>query len=208
MLYALSQTQLKRTIFPLGSLTKQAVREIARQSNIPAAHTPDSQDVCYATRGHAQFVRDFTGGKGLRPGTIRSDTGETLGQHEGIYQFTLGQRKGLGVALGDRVYVSHLDGNTQTVTLSPQEKLYRRAMRVHTVQWSAFDKPPAELKAEVKIRYQSNVANATVRTVSHHEVEVNFKEPQLAITPGQRAVFYEGDVVLGGGIIGAIISDT
>ncbi len=208
MLYALSQTQLERTVFPLGELKKSAVREIARSQNIPAAHSPDSQDVCYATRGHAQFVRDYTRGQGLPPGPIVDDHGKELGAHEGIYQFTIGQRRGLKVALGEAAYVSHIDAHGQTVTLSPREKLYHAHMAVRSVTWSAIESLNQSLRAQVKIRYQSEAAWATLTPAGAHQVHVKFDDAQFAMTPGQRAVFYDGDVVLGGGIIDAIIFGT
>ena len=205
MLYALTQTQLECAIFPLGELTKVQVREIARQKGIPSAQLPDSQDVCYAVNGHAQFVEDFTGGRGLSSGKLKDESGKELGDHEGIHRYTVGQRRGLKTALGYPAYVKAIDATTQTVVLGPRESLYASHMLVRELHWSALSGLSGSLPCQIKIRYGSPPAEGCLYTDDDGKVRVEFNQPQFAITPGQRAVFYEGDVVLGGGVIQGIL---
>ena len=205
MLYALTQEQLARTIFPVGELSKIQVREIAERKGLPSAKLPDSQDVCYAVNGHARFVEDFTGGRGLARGKLKDESGKEIGKHEGIHRYTVGQRRGLKTALGYPAYVKSIDAQSQTVVLAPKQALFQSSMAVRDLTWSAFDRLEGSLNCQIKIRYGSPAAPGRLSVEDTGNLRVDFTEPQFAITPGQRAVFYDADVVLGGGIIQGII---
>ena len=204
-LFGLTQEQLCRTIFPLGSLTKREVRELAARMNLPVAGKPESQEICFVPSGDtARFVESYRREQGgeLPPadGDILSADGRALGRHRGVHHYTVGQRKGLGLATGSPLYVLSIDSATQRIVVGAESALYSRSCRVRDLNWIAFDFPPASLRAAVKIRHQHLAAPATLFP-ERDAVRVEFDEPQRAITPGQAAVFYQDDLVLGGGWI-------
>ena len=209
-LFGLTQEQLRRTIFPLGSLTKREVRELAVRMNLPVAGKPESQEICFVPSGDtARFVESYRREQGgeLPPadGDILSADGRALGRHRGVHHYTVGQRKGLGLATGSPLYVLSIDSATQRIVVGAESALYSRTCRVRDLNWIAFDFPPASLRAAVKIRHQHLAAPATLFP-ERDAVRVEFDEPQRAITPGQAAVFYQDDLVLGGGWIAPAVA--
>lgn len=206
-LFGLTQKQLSRTIFPLGSLRKQEVRRLAEEHRLPVAHKPESQEICFVPGGdYTRFVDAYRRERGDEPdsdgegGEIVSTDGAVLGEHSGVHRFTVGQRKGLGFSTGSPLYVLSIDAAARRITVGGNDNLLARSCSVRDVNWISFAEPPALLSAEVKIRHQHRPAAATLH-MEGGGVRVEFDEPQRAITPGQAAVFYQGDLVLGGGWI-------
>jgi tRNA-specific 2-thiouridylase len=200
-LFGLTQDQLSHTLFPLGAMQKTAVRELAAELGIPTAAKPDSQEICFVPNGdYAAFIAAYTKEQGLAPsdsgGEFVTPDGKVMGEHAGIHHFTVGQRRGLGVAAGEPFYVISTEPATQRVTIGRNEELLRSTMRVADINWISIAAPTEPVRAEVKIRNRHNAAPATITGN-----EVVFDEPQRAVTPGQAAVFYQGELVLGGGWI-------
>jgi len=200
-LYSLSQEQLARALFPLGERTKEETRALARELKLPVAAKPGSQDVCFLEEGDYRSLLSERRPEALRPGEIVDMAGRVLGRHGGVANYTLGQRRGLGVAAGRRLYVVAIDVRRARVTLGPPEALDRREAAVGEVNWIAFAAPPPEFEAGVKMRYRQADAPATIRLERDGRVSVHFRVPQTAAAPGQSAVFYQGEVVAGGGVI-------
>ncbi len=199
-LFGLTQKQLARAMFPLGGFGKPQVRALAREWGLPVAEKGDSQEICFVPNGdYAAFIDAYTGPRPSGSGAVVTRDGRVLGEHSGVHHFTVGQRRGLNIAAGEPLYVIATDAATQRVVVGHNEDLLRSAMTVEDVNWIAWETPPAEFRAEVKIRNKHAAAPATVRT--RGGVEVEFDTPQRAVTPGQAAVFYQGDVVAGGGWI-------
>jgi tRNA-uridine 2-sulfurtransferase len=204
-LFGLTQAQLARTLFPLGELTKPEVRELARSMDLAVAAKGDSQEICFVPNGdYAAFMSAYLKETGVVPtgtqGEIVSTSGKRLGGHEGVHHFTVGQRRGLGVAAGEPLYVIATDAQSQRVTVGTNDDLLRARFFVKDVNWISIAGLAAPRRAQVKIRNRHGAAGATLHPVDDR-VEVTFDEPQRAITPGQGAVFYDGDLVLGGGWI-------
>lgn len=206
-LFGLTQPQLARTMFPLGGMVKAQVRELARDLGLPVAEKNDSQEICFVPNGdYAAFMDAYFREKGLDPkqaeGEIVDTSGRVWGQHAGTHHFTVGQRRGLRVAAGEPLYVIATDPASQRVIIGKNEELLRRSLIASEVNWISTA-PIQELKrAVVKIRNKHAAAPATLTPAGQNgRVEVTFDEPQRAITPGQAAVFYDGDLVLGGGWI-------
>ncbi|HEY3886516.1 MAG TPA: tRNA 2-thiouridine(34) synthase MnmA, partial [Vicinamibacterales bacterium] len=198
-LFTLTQAQLARARFPIGALDKAAVREEARRLGLGVADKPDSQEICFVAAGeHADFVatRASIGG-----GEIRDRGGRVLGRHGGIQHFTIGQRKGLGLAAGIPLYVVEIDAASAVVTVGPREALDRVALTVSRANWISGEPPTSAMRAEVRIRYRHREAAATIHPIGGNTAHIVFDTPQAAIAPGQAAVFFDGDVVLGGGWI-------
>ncbi|MBI4876351.1 MAG: tRNA 2-thiouridine(34) synthase MnmA [Acidobacteria bacterium] len=206
-LFGLTQAQLARTLFPLGEFTKPQVRELARELGLAVAEKSDSQEICFVPDGdYAGFMDDYFRERGGEPparrGELVTRDGRVLGEHSGIHNFTVGQRKGLGVAAGEPLYVIATEPATQRVVVGRAEDLLRRRLAAAGVNWISIAPPEAPLRAEVKIRNKHAAAAATVvPTADPARVEIEFDQPQRAVTPGQAAVIYSGDVVLGGGWI-------
>jgi len=205
-LFGLSQDQLSRTLFPLGGLLKSEVREIARRHGLALADKPDSQEICFVPGGdYKKFLDAYLAEHGESlpetAGELVSSSGEVLGMHSGIHNFTVGQRKGLGVATGSPLYVLQINGERRQVVVGGGEQLYSRSLHAKRVNWIALERPTSTLRLGVKIRHRHEPAGATVEATSADEAVVSFHQPQRAITPGQAAVFYDGDVVVGGGWI-------
>jgi tRNA-specific 2-thiouridylase len=201
VLYCLTQEQLKRTRFPLGGKTKAQVREIAAGLGFVNAEKPDSQDICFVPGGdYGSFMERWTG-KSYPAGRIIDKAGKVLGQHRGLVRYTIGQRRGLGVAMNGPVYVTAKDLEANTVTLGPAEDLYSKALTAVNINLIALPRLERPLRVRVKTRYLQAEQWATAEQTGEDCLRIEFDEPQRAITPGQAAVMYEGDLVLGGGTI-------
>ncbi len=203
-LYALTQPQLAHTLFPLGELTKAQARQIAQEQGFTNAKKRDSQDICFVPDGdYVAFLEEFTGETGV-PGSFLDEKGQVVGTHRGAVAYTLGQRKGLGLAMGTPVYVCGKDMTANTVTIGPNEALFRRELVARDLNWMAIDGITGPLRCKAKARSRMAEQPATVHPLADGRVRVRFDEPQRAITPGQAIVFYDGDLVLGGGTIEAV----
>lgn len=198
VLYTLGQAELARTLFPIGDYTKPQVRSLAAEMGLPVADKPDSADICFIPDG--DYRRFLEGRVPQRPGELLDREGRVVGRHAGVAAFTIGQRRGLGVALGEKRFVTAIDPARNIVTIGPEQDLLSRALVAEHVCW--VDGPPAAaFQAEVKVRYRTPPSPAWVQPQGGHAARVVFDRPQRAITPGQAAVFYQGDTVLGGGTI-------
>ena len=202
VLFGLRAERLERILLPLGEMpSKDAVRAEARRLGLPVHNKPDSQEVCFVPgNDHAAFLRRLAPGA-MRAGEIVDSSGKVLGRHEGYGAFTIGQRRGLRVAAGVPMYVTRIDPATATVTIGPREELLAGGLRASGANWHAEVAAGAEFDATVQIRYNHRGAAGCVRITGPETFEVRFEEPVLAVTPGQAAVVYEGDRLLGGGWI-------
>jgi tRNA-specific 2-thiouridylase len=205
-LFGLTQGQLSRTLFPLGGMTKPEVRERARRHGLALAEKPDSQEICFVPGGdYKRFLDAYLAQRGNAlpetAGELVTSSGEVVGEHRGIHHFTVGQRKGLGVATGSPLYVIQIKGDARQVVVGPQEELYSRRLRAQRVNLIAVDGLVEPMRVAVKIRHRHEPAPAMIEKSGEDEILVSFDEPQRAITPGQAAVFYDDDVVVGGGWI-------
>ena len=199
--YDLTQEQLSRTLFPLGSLTKAEVREIAETQGLVTAKKRESQDICFVPGGdYASFICGYTGHE-YPQGDFVSTDGKVMGTHKGIINYTIGQRKGLGLALKKPAYVLDIDTERNRVVLGDNEELFTRELTAGDFNWVSTAAPQGEIKAEARIRYRHHEAPARVVPLSEDTVRIVFDEPQRAITRGQSVVVYDGDYVIGGGII-------
>ncbi|MGB2888134.1 MAG: tRNA 2-thiouridine(34) synthase MnmA [Candidatus Acidiferrales bacterium] len=205
-LFGLTQEQLARTEFPLGELAKAEVRRIARRAELPVAEKPESQEICFVPSGnYVRFIEGYLKEQGSgRPdgsGEIVTMDGEVVGRHNGLHQYTVGQRKGLGIAAGRALYVVALDRKRSRLIVGEDEDLRSTTCEIRGVNWIPFEFPEQPIKAMVKIRNRHEPATATLTPIDPTSVKVSFEVPQRAITPGQAAVFYSGEQVLGGGWI-------
>jgi tRNA-uridine 2-sulfurtransferase len=209
-LFGLTQTQLKRSIFPLGDLTKDEVRELARARRLPVAEKPDSQEICFVSSGsYRDFISAYLAERGDEPASNRGEVvsveGETLGEHQGLHNYTVGQRKGLGLARGEPLYVIELDRDRNRMVVGRNQDLFRQRCLVHEVNWVRPVNAGESVAAAVRIRNKHLPAPARVEARPNAEALVEFAEPQRAITPGQAAVFYDADEVVGGGWITRVL---
>lgn len=206
-LFGLTQPQLSRTLFPLGGMIKPEVRELARQLDLPVAEKHDSQEICFVPNGdYAAFMDAYLREQGIdsaeTEGDIVDTEGRVLGHHAGAHHFTVGQRRGLRVAAPEPLYVIATEPATQRVIVGRGNDLMSSSLLARDVNWLSIDPPCAPVRAQVKIRNKHVPAPATLLpTGDDHRVKVEFDQPQRAITPGQAAVFYDADLVLGGGWI-------
>ena len=201
VLYSMTQEQLAHTLFPLGKYQKAQVREIAARQGFLNAKKHDSQDICFVPDGrYAEFIEGYTG-RQYPPGDFLDERGNVIGRHGGIIRYTIGQRKGLGVSAASPLYVTKIDPQNNTVTLGSSEALYSRSLIAEDLNLIAIDKIKRPLRVKAKIRYRQSEQWATVVQTDKDKAEVLFDEPQRAITKGQAVVFYDGDVVVGGGTI-------
>ncbi len=203
-LFGLRQDQLARSMFPLGGMEKSAVRDLARELGIPTAAKPDSQEICFVPNGdYASFIDAYFREQGIAAEETRGEVvmpdGRVVGEHSGVHHFTVGQRRGLRVAAGEPLYVIETDPATRKVTIGRSDALLCSAAHVRDVNWISLSPPDAPLRAEVKIRNKHSAAAATIVPLDPTRAQIRFDEPQRAVTPGQAAVFYSGDLVLGGG---------
>ncbi len=190
----LSQEQLSRVIFPLGTLAKAEVRRIAREAGLSTHDRPESQD--FAAGGYREVLEAKE-----NAGRIVDQDGNVIGSHRGIWGYTIGQRKGLGVGGGEPLYVTQIDAGTNTIVAGPESLLYRSRLMVRSVNWVSRDRPEQPIRVGARIRYRNPEAPAVVTPLPDGGVSVQFDEPQRAVARGQMAVFYEGDLLLGGGTI-------
>ena len=205
-LFGLTQEQLAQTLFPLGRLTKPEVREVARKHGLRLAEKPDSQEICFIPGGdYKRFLTAYLEEQGEHvPGTageLVASNGEVIGRHEGIFNFTVGQRKGLGVASPSPLYVLNIDPASHRVTVGADAELATRALRARRLNWIAIPELTGPMRVRAKIRHRHEPAWATLEPAGPDEAVATFDEPQRAVTPGQSAVFYDGDEVVGGGWI-------
>ncbi len=203
VLWGLSREDLAASRFPLGGSTKSEAREVARRAGLPLAGKIESQDICFVQGGrYGEFVTARASeAPQTRPGELVDTAGRVLGEHRGAVHYTVGQRRGLGVAAGEPLYVVRVDAARNRVVVGSERDLYRDSMTVRGVNWVSCPPPREPVAAEVKVRYRARPAAAVVRPEGEARVRVDFAGPQRAVAPGQSAVFYRGDVVLGGGVI-------
>jgi tRNA-specific 2-thiouridylase len=205
-LFGLTQEQLAATLFPLGRMTKPEVREVARQHGLALAEKPDSQEICFIPGGdYKQFLTAYLEEQGERlpetAGELTDTSGHVLGRHEGIFNFTVGQRKGLGVSSPTPLYVLQIDPATHRVTVGADEELATQTLRARNLNWISIPALTEPMRVRIKIRHRHEPAWAMLEPVGSDEVLATFDEPQRAVTPGQSAVFYDGVEVVGGGWI-------
>lgn len=201
VLFSLDQTQLSRALFPLGNMTKDEVREKAREMNLKTKDKPESQDICFVTgNSYSDLIAERTGIR-IGNGLLKDTSGNTLGTHKGIHNFTIGQRKGLGMAFDGPRYVIDIDPAQNIITIGPADDLLKDTFTVNDVNWVTYERPEGKLFASVKIRYKNDESPAVIYPLENNRVKVKFEKPQRAIAPGQAAVFYDGNIILGGGWI-------
>jgi len=205
-LFGLTQEQLSRTLFPLGDITKPEVRELARKHGLALAEKPDSQEICFVPGGdYKKFLDAYLAEQGESfpdtAGELVTTSGQTIGEHSGIHNFTVGQRKGLGVATGSPLYVIQINGEKGQVVVGNQEELYSSTLRVRRTNLISVSDLSEPMRVTVKIRHRHEPAAAIIETSAEDEILVTFDQPQRAITPGQAAVFFDRDTVVGGGWI-------
>lgn len=200
-LYGLTQAQLQSALFPLGELRKEEVRELAAARGLANARRRDSQDICFVPDGdYAAFIEAYTG-QAAPPGDFVDPAGRILGRHQGLIRYTIGQRKGLGMGFGRPLYVAEKRSDTNQVVLADQEALFARRLLVEELNLQAADRPSGSLRVQAKVRYRQAEQPAWLHFLGEGEALVEFDRPQRAVTPGQAAVFYDGDTLLGGGMI-------
>ena len=218
-LFEMTQSQLRRTLFPLGEYSKLEVRKMAKEYQLPVFEKPDSQEICFIpSKNYGRFVETYVSqglitprevatsqaensGWTARSGTIVSRDGNVLGQHRGIHHFTVGQRKGLGIAVGEPLYVLQTDVANGRVVVGPQQDLLKKGLIAKSLNWISIEKLVEPMRVKAKIRNRHEAATATLCNENPDCVSVEFDEPQRAITPGQAVVFYQEDRVVGGGWI-------
>lgn len=206
VLHVLNQEKLAQALFPVGAYTKVEVRELARRFNLPVAGKHDSQDLCFLGDGdYRRFLREYSPAA-QTPGPILDGNGRSLGQHEGLSFYTIGQRKGLGISAPQPLYVLRKEAAQNALIVGPCDQLGQRELIARDVNWVAGTPPGAAIRAQVKIRYKAQAATARVKVVGNGRVQVQFDEPVMGITAGQGAVFYDDAVCLGGGIIAEVSS--
>ncbi|MEN6460246.1 MAG: tRNA 2-thiouridine(34) synthase MnmA [Syntrophomonas sp.] len=197
-LYGLKQEQLANIIFPLGSLTKSEVRDIARQRQVPVAESPDSQEICFVSGDYGDFIRDRVK---FKSGEVMDTDMRIVGNHRGLPFYTVGQRRGLGISSSRPLYVVGMDLERNRLLVGGQEQLYQKTLHAGQNNFIYINHLDLPLQVEAKIRYRANAAPATIYMENNDRVRVEFVDPQRAITRGQSVVFYQKDYVLGGGII-------
>lgn len=203
VLYSLTQSQLAHTMFPLGEYTKTRVREIASEQGFSSAVKPDSQDICFVPDGDYAKIIEATGNNIPPQGNFVSTDGKILGRHRGIIHYTVGQRRGLGIAAEYPYYVLGIDTKSNSVILGQNSELFRTDVTVKELNWISGKAPRDSFRCLAKIRYRHKESPATAFPLDDGRIKIVFDEPQRAATPGQSAVLYDGDTVLGGGIITA-----
>nr|WP_319489446.1 tRNA 2-thiouridine(34) synthase MnmA [uncultured Caproiciproducens sp.] len=203
VLYSFTQEQLSRTLMPLGDYTKPQARAMAEEAGLPVAHKPDSQEICFVENNdYAGFIERYTGQKAPTGNFIDTD-GNPLGRHLGVTHYTIGQRKGLGLTFGKPMYVTKIDTVHNQITLGEEGSQYASSLVAADLNFIPFDTLQDEMEITAKVRYQAQPARAKLIPLAEGKVRVDFEEAQRAVTPGQAVVFYDGDIVVGGGTIQA-----
>jgi tRNA-specific 2-thiouridylase len=201
VLYGLTQAQLAAVLFPLGAYTKAQIREKATELGFRVADKPESQEICFIPdQDYGRFIREYRP-ETIKPGVIRDTTGRILGVHQGIHQFTIGQRKGMGIAAAKPLYIKEIRPDTGEVIVGGEDEVFATSLIASNLNWLPFESLSEPLSVSAKIRYAAKPAPAMVVPLSATEVSVRFESPQRAITPGQAVVFYQDDLVIGGGTI-------
>ena len=201
VLYTLTQEQLKHTLLPIGNLTKARVREIASELGLPVAAKPESQEICFIPDDdYNKFLREYIP-QAVKPGPILDRQGNILGKHRGILFYTIGQRKGLGIPAKEPLYVTAIVPERNAIVVGSKEEVYGTELIASGLNWITIAKPKQPITVRAKIRYLHNEAEAEIIPVDEDMVQARFEKPQMAITPGQAIVFYDGDTVVGGGTI-------
>ncbi|MGI6381909.1 MAG: tRNA 2-thiouridine(34) synthase MnmA [Tissierellaceae bacterium] len=205
-LHQMTQDQLKHTLFPLGGYTKDRVREIAEEIGLIIHDKPDSEEICFIPDDdHGKFIKERVPDK-VKPGNFVDSSGNILGQHKGIVYYTIGQRRGLGISLGRKVFVKAINPERNEVVLGDEEELYKKKLYASEVNYIPFESLSEEMEVTAKIRYGMKEAKARISPYKDG-VLVEFKEPQRAITKSQAVVFYDNDIVIGGGIIKEVFDE-
>jgi len=201
VLYNITKENISRVLFPIGDYDKDEVRNLARKYELPVATKPDSQEICFIQdNDYARFIKRISQAT-IKPGYFVDTKGNILGKHEGIINYTVGQRKGLGISFGKPMYVVRIDSKSNQVVLGDVDDLFSRELIAEDVNYLSIDALEEPLKVNAKIRYSAKESPATIYPMEDGKVKVIFEQPQRAITPGQSIVFYDGDIVVGGGII-------
>lgn len=199
VLWSIPKDLIEHVLFPLSDFEdKEQIREIARNNNLKVANKPDSEDICFVPDGNYKKFLENNSDIKPKEGNIVNSKGEVLGRHTGLYNYTIGQRRGLGISYKVPLFVIGFNSTKHEVIVGTEDELYRKVAYVEDVNLLLFDEIKGELEVDVKTRYSANVANATI-IQENDKIKITFKEPQRAITPGQSAVFYIDDVVVGGG---------
>jgi len=200
-LYTMTQEQLSRTIFPIGDFTKDRVRELAREKGLTVASKPDSQEICFVEdNDYGRYISENTNAD-IKPGWFIDRDGNKLGMHKGIIHYTIGQRKGLGKSFGKPMFVVAIRPEDNTVVLGDEIEVFSPDLTASDLNFISIAALKDEMRVTAKIRYSAKEASAVVRPLKDGRVSVKFDEPQRAVTPGQSVVFYEGDAIVGGGVI-------
>jgi tRNA-specific 2-thiouridylase len=201
VLYTMSQNQLKHTLMPLGVFTKEKVRQIARERGLSVADKAESQEICFIPDGnYSRFLKEYMP-EVAKPGPILDREGNTLGEHRGILFYTIGQRKGLGISAEEPIYVVAIDRARNAIIVGSKQEVYGDELIATNLNWITMESPKQPLELKAKIRYRHREADAVIIPISKREAHVKFKQPQMAITPGQAIVFYHKDTVVGGGTV-------
>jgi len=202
-LYSINKKVFSSILMPLGNYTKKQIRIIARKNRIRTADKPASQEICFIPGDYREFLRRRLAKTGIdiKPGPIIDTEGKIVGQHRGICFYTLGQREGLGVALGHRAYIVKIDVRKNTIVVGKEDELYSNGLIAEGVNFISINPPKKPIPAEAKIRYNHTQASCRIIPLNQKRIRVKFLKPQRAITPGQSVVFYDKDIVLGGGIV-------
>ncbi len=200
-LYTMTQDQLSKTLFPIGEFDKDKVRALAEELKLPVASKPDSQEICFVEdNDYCRYISENTD-IDIKPGYFVDTEGKRLGMHKGIVHYTVGQRKGLGITFGKPMFVVAIRPEDNTVVLGDGDEVFSSALTASDLNFISINELKDEMRVTVKIRYSAKEALAVIRPLPGNKVEVKFDEPQRAVTPGQSVVFYDGDVVVGGGTI-------
>jgi len=201
VLYTMTQEQLKHTLMPLGSFTKEQVRKIAKEKNLHVANSPESQEICFIPdNNYGEFVKEYIPGE-TKPGPITDKEGKVIGEHRGIVFYTIGQRKGMGIADKNPLYVIAIDKENNTIRAGKEKELYANELIADNMNFINIEKLETSIKVKAKIRYLHQPSQATVIPLNEGKVKVKFDSPQRAVTPGQAVVFYIEEAVVGGGWI-------
>jgi len=200
-LFEMGQAELAHTLFPVGALAKDEVRAIASRLGLGVADKQESQEICFVPDGSYADVVERAAADRVRPGEIRDEQGRVLGRHAGVQRYTIGQRKGLGIASPEPLYVSDIDADSAIVTVTGRDGLSRAGLLADHVMWTSGEAEPVGARFEARIRYRHRAVSATLSAVDGSSASVVFDAPEDAVSPGQAAVFYRGDEVIGGGWI-------
>jgi tRNA-specific 2-thiouridylase len=204
-LYKLTQPQLTSAVFPLGNMTKDNVRKIASEIELASVERKESREICFVPdNDYPRFLREHL--STIPTGQIVDIKGQVLGNHHGIINYTVGQRKGLGISSKEPLYVVGIDAQNNTVIVGEKQDIYADEFIAADLNWIAVDNITQPLTLKVKIRYLHQEAEAVISAADNDKVNVKFRSPQMAVTPGQAAVFYDGDVVVGGGTIERVLN--